>query len=453
MIKKLKKIIFNDENILKTPELTGVYVFWSKRKPLYIGKSVNLKARIKSYKSLKLSLKTAKMISLADFFSYVVVSSEIEALLIEAKIVNTLQTPYNIQLKDDKHPLYIRITKDKFPMVLTARKINKSEPNLAFFGPFPSSVSVKKTLSLIRKVFPFSQHLPGRKVCIYSQMDLCKPCPSEIENENNMELKKKLISEYRTNIRLIGRFLDGNMNAVIKTLYKEMKVKVDLELFEDAAKIKSQIRAIEYITTPKYSVGAYLENPNFIEDVKRKETESLKKILSHFFKIKNIRRIECFDVAHLSGLFPVASMVTFIDAVPEKNYYRHFKIRQRNSRDDISNLSEVAKRRIKHLTDWGKPDLIVVDGGKGQVGVFIREFEKTGIPIIGIAKGRETLVIPEKTLPITYSLLNLRQDPALYLIQRLRNEAHRFSRKLHHKLLKDTLFQKDRPIVYTIKEG
>lgn len=133
-------------------------------------------------------------------------------------------------------------------------------------------------------------------------------------------------------------------------------------------------------------------------------------------------------------------MVTFIKAEPDKNYYRHFKINQKNKNSDVDSLKEVIKRRLKHLKDWEVPDLIIVDGGKPQVGVFVRELEKFDIPVVGIAKRFETLVIPVTDIgQLKLKEYRLPKGPALNLIQRLRDEAHRFARRYHHKLLSNRI--------------
>lgn len=442
MLANIKKYTFSKINLATISQEPGVYIFWSEKFPLYVGKSVNLKLRIKSYQMGKLLPKTAKMIKQSKYFSYIVVFSEIEALLLEAKLVNKLKPPYNIQLKDDKHPLYIRITKDKYPLVTTARKINENNPNTAFYGPFPASSNVKKTLILLRKIFTFAQHLPGKRSCIYSQMGLCNPCPSDIENETDVKFKKEKRAKYLRNIKYIKNFLDGNLAKVKTSLNNEMQKYVETEFFENAAEIRSQIQAIDYITAVKNPTSSFLENPNFTESLKEEEIKDLGQLLMPFINLKKLERIECYDVAHLAGTFPTASMITFINGSAEKTLYRHFKIRKNKSNDDYSSLTEVAKRRKNHIPDWGKPDLIIVDGGKGQVKVFSEVFKNTGIPIIGLAKKTETLVIPViNHNEYKFILIRLKPSPGFNLVTRLRNEAHRFARRLHHRILKNELFQ------------
>jgi excinuclease ABC subunit C len=237
---------------------------------------------------------------------------------------------------------------------------------------------------------------------------------------------------------MILKFLNGDIHSVQVSLKKDIDKYSETEKFEKAAKILTQLKAIEYITTPKTPISSFLENPNLLEDIKKDELENLKNILSKYIKINNLKRIECFDVAHLSGTFPTASMVTFFDGVPEKKYYRHFKIRKFKSNDDVQALNEIAKRRYNHLKDWGKPNLIIVDGGKGQVSAFLSVFKNDNIPIIGIAKKTNTIIIKNFSKFIS---IKLKQAPALNLIQRLRDESHRFARRLHHKLIQKELFQ------------
>jgi excinuclease ABC subunit C len=150
--------------------------------------------------------------------------------------------------------------------------------------------------------------------------------------------------------------------------------------------------------------------------------------------------VECFDVAHLAGANATASMVTFTNGEPDKTYYRHFRIRQGASQDDYASMKEVIARRKKHFTDWGRPDLVIVDGGKGQVSVFLRELQGEEILVIGLAKKFETLVIPTKVRnTINLSEFRLKKGCSLNFVQRIRDEAHRFAREYHHKLFTRSL--------------
>lgn len=415
------------------PENPGVYIFWQKTTPLYIGKAKNLKNRVQSYFSGELSSKTSRMVSEADSLTYIKVDSELESLLLEASLIRKNQPKYNSASKDDKHPLYIKITKEKYPRIITARKIEEKD-SLAFFGPFPSSGNVYSVLKMLRRIFPFSDHKVGKRPCLYSHIGLCNPCPNEIEKEKNEEIKKSLRGRYLRNIRMVKKVLSRRIDTVKRELEKNMRTLSEREKFEEALVLREQLERLDYITQPIIPAEYFLENPNLTEDLRKQELNNLKIILKNCkLKIVNLHRIECYDVAHLAGSSPAASMVTFINGELDKSYYRHFRIRKHNERDDLKSLREVARRRTKYFASWGKPNLIVVDGGKTQVNVFNSIFEKHYIPVIGIAKRFETLIFPKG------AEFRLKRSPALNLIQRMRDEAHRFARRYHHKLIRKVL--------------
>ena len=438
--KKLKKHPLNKRSAKKFPETPGIYIFWNKKgKTNYIGKAINIKKRVASYFALNLQEKTKNMVKESKFISFLKVGSELEALVLEARLISQDRPKYNSDLKDDRHPLYIRITKEKYPRVLTARKIESKKANRAFFGPFPSTYKVKSVLRMLRKIFPFSEHPLGKKQCLYSHMGLCNPCPNEIDNLRDIETQKKLRKQYLANIKRVQFTLTGKIMTVRRDLKKEMLAASKLERFEKATQIREKIEWIDYITQPITPISSFLKNPNLIEDIRLQEIKDLRNIVGEYLKIpKKLRRIECYDVAHLAGFKPTASMVTFVNGEADKTLYRHFRIRQKRTRSDTDSLTEVARRRIKHLTNWGVPDLVVVDGGKGQVSAFVEVFKEHNIAVVGIAKRLETLVIPDKNSG-QFKAIRLSKGPALNLVQRLRDEAHRFARRYHHQLLQKSL--------------
>jgi excinuclease ABC subunit C len=440
----LPKTVLKPEIYKDLPDTPGIYIF-SKDRPVYIGKAINLKRRVGSYFDMDLEPKTARMIAEATHLSFVRVTSELEALLLEAKLIRTFMPRYNIVAKDDKHPLYILITKERYPRIITVRKGDlKIIKALDVYGPFPSSRNVRSVLRMIRRVFPFSEHKLTKRGCLYSHIGLCKPCPSEIEMEKDGVIKSALRKEYLLNIRRIRTILDGKIEKVRDDLEREMKELSKEQKYEEALTLREQIKKLEYITREQTPVERFVENPNLYQDERDKETRQLKLILhKNGLKTGDLNRIECFDIAHLAGTNPTASMVTFIGAEADKKFYRHFKIYQGKGNSDVDSMREVIKRRLKHLDDWGKPDLIIVDGGKGQVGVFIRELETVGIPVVGLAKRFETLVIPEKINgTVKLKEYKLPRSSALNLVQRMRDEAHRFARRLHHKLVSGDLLKK-----------
>ena len=416
LLEKLRKIQIKHDSYKELPETPGVYVFFQNSTPIYIGKAINLKRRVSSYFDLNLEHKTKRMVSESNFISFIKVSSEFEALLLEARLIRKYMPHYNIAAKDDKHPLYITITKDVFPRVITTRKDGT-------FGPYPSSNTVRLVLRMLRRIFPYSDHKLGTRRCLYSHIGLCDPCPNEIIQSNNYrELRRK----YLKNIKRIKSILLGEFLGVRNDLVKEMAEFSKIERYEDAKLIREQIERLDYITRPQLPTDYYMENPNLYEDQRKKELLDLANLLHiNHLPFTPLKRIECYDVAHLAGSNPTASMVTFINGEAEKKFYRHFKIRLAKGGDDYASMREVAKRRAKHFIDWGKPNLIIVDGGAGQVKAF-RQYI-TDVQIIGIAKHPDRLIINEEKIRLV--------DQALHLVSRMRDEAHRFARRYHHNLI------------------
>lgn len=420
------------ENFLNLPSVPGVYTFWRKNVPIYIGKSINLKSRLNSYLSLNLGIKTAQMVSEADKLTYLEVTSDLESLLLESHQIKKYKPKYNIVLKDDKHALYIVITREEFPRVLSVRKITTKEVKTsAVFGPFPNSTNVKVILKMIRKIFPYSDHTLGKKPCLYSHIGLCSPCPNEIINSLDKVLLKRV---YLNNIRHIKLVLSRKFNLVRKLLESEMNKLSKMQKYEEAKILRDKIKTIDYITQARIETEKFLENPNFVEDIRALELSSLNNLLklNGHIGIKSLKRIECFDIAHLSGVSATASMVVLVGGEKESSEYRHFKIKQKKSQSDYDSMREIAKRRIKNLANWDRPDLIIVDGGLGQVRIFNESFVNLNIPVVGIAKHPDRLVFPNGK---KVKLLGL----DLQIVTRIRDEAHRFARRYHHKLISKSL--------------
>jgi len=224
-ISNLKKIKVSKANFKFLPKNPGVYIFWHKSKVIYIGKAINLKNRLTSYLQINLNLKTRRMINFSETVSFIKVENELEALLLEAYLIKKNQPKYNIIAKDDKNPLYIKITKEKYPRIITARKIDENKKDyISFFGPFPSSSIVKSVLRSLRKTFPYSDHKIAKKACIYNQIGLCNPCPSVIESLGILKEKEKLRKLYLSNIKVIDSILKGNYRKIQRDLYKKMKI-------------------------------------------------------------------------------------------------------------------------------------------------------------------------------------------------------------------------------------
>jgi len=430
------------ELIKSAPQTPGVYIFRDINElPIYVGMSKNLKSRLSSYFAKTLGEKTKRMMLEAKYLSWVRVNSEFEALLLEAKLVRIHMPLYNIQLKDDKTPLYIGITKETYPRVITLRQNELKNIELKWeFGPFVDGRSTKRILRIIRKIFPFATHKPQKKPCIYSQIGLCNPCPSAIQNELDLHVKKKLKKEYDKNITQVRKTLTGKLKTVRRELETEMKKQASKQNFEEAAKILKQIKALDYINTPPVLTEVYLKDPNLVDDIRKRELKSLNNYLSPYLKIGSLKRIECFDIAHLAGTYPTASMVTFINGEADKRYYRHFRVSHEKLNNDPQAMAHVLKRRKNHFSDtknkgWEKPDLIIVDGGKGQVSEAIKIIGFTP-PIIGLAKKFEQIIIKNND---RFEIINVAPGPALNLLKRIRDESHRFARRYHHKLVEKAI--------------
>ncbi len=430
LVESLTKIKITPDTYKGIPETPGVYVFFKDETPIYIGKAINLKRRVSSYFDLDLETKTAKMVATANFLSYVKVDSELESLLLEARLIRQYMPHYNVIAKDDKHPLYIVITKEEYPRISSVRKLMANDYQLiASYGPFPSSRNVFSVLRMLRRIFPYSDHKIGKRRCIYSHIGLCRPCPNEVDQIKDPALKLTEKNKYLKNIKTIKSILDGNISKVKRDLEKEMDTASALESFEVAISVRDQIQRLEYITRPQIPTDYFMQNPNLYEDVRSKELAGLTKLLSESnINIKNLHRIECFDIAHLAGTNPTASMVTSVEGEADKTFYRHFKIKKAKGGDDYESMREVARRRLNHFEDWGKPDLIIVDGGKGQLSSFSEIIKD--IPIVGIAKHPDRLIIGEEKVVL--------KPPVSNLVQRLRDEAHRFARRYHHKLISNS---------------
>ena len=373
------------------------------------------------------------------------VQSDFEAIITEAELIRKAQPKYNIQAKDDKTPIYITITKENYPRVLLARKTfverGFSAKNIklkSYYGPFPSAQKARQLIKFIRKIFPFCQQKLASKPCIYTQMGLCNPCPSFIQKQPPAP-RAVFRRQYLKNIKRINAVLSGKLKYVQKDLEKEMNAFAKSEDYESANQVKSQLQALQFATQTPISAEAYLGNPQLLHDIRRSETIALTQILSQAtgWEIKSLYRIECFDIAHLSGTFPTASMVTMINATPDKKFYRHFRIHSAKKSDDLSAIKEVIKRRSNHFDSWGKPNLIIIDGGRGQLQYALDALSAFNIKVIGIEKRTESIVYQAHG---QFKRLKLPDGPAKNLIQRARDEAHRFARRYHHHLLSKSLF-------------
>ncbi len=381
-----EKLVFK---IKKFPDSPGVYVMRDKnRRPLYIGKASSLKWRTLSYFQRPQETRIEQMLSQISNIETKKTDSVIEALFLENDLIKKYKPKYNIKLKDDKTFLGIFITEEEWPRVYPAR-ITQKLPKGEFYGPFPSAGQVREALQIIRKIFPFRVSctpLSG-KACFEYHLGQCPGvCAGKVEKK-----------DYQKTIRQIKLFLRGKKKSVIKELEKEMKESAKKMDFEGAAKLRDKIFALKHIQDVALITEENLLYPQDIPS-----------------------RIEAYDISNISGAFAVGSMIVFTEGLIDKSQYRKFKINTVSGVNDIAALKEVLDRRLNH-SEWAMPDLILIDGGKGQVNGAkeILKIRRLSIPVIGIAKG------PDRDKNEIIGANNLSFDKKLLL--RVRDEAHRFA--------------------------
>lgn len=380
------------------------------------------------------------MVSQIAQIEITIVESEIESLLLEAFLIKKFQPKYNIRMADGKSYPLIQITiKDKYPVILFARKAEDTKS--VYFGPYPSSGSVKMVLRLLRRAFPYvSVKNHPKRVCLYHHLGLC-PCPPVFDS---VALQKS----YKKHIRQVIKILEGNTRAIIKELEGERNELTTQERFEDAEAVQRQLIALSYVTQPFRQAFEYDVNPNLRTDLRQKELDELSETLrANGLFVTKLEKIECFDISHVQGTHTTASMVVFVSGEKELNLYRKFKIQHERTPDDFASMEEVLTRRLKH-TEWEYPDLICVDGGKGQITAALKSLARYNlkIPLIGLAKREETIVVPVNSSVIAskakqshtvenFIEISLPKDSAgLTLLRRIRDEAHRFAITYHRKL-------------------
>lgn len=436
---------------LNLPQKPGIYRFKDKRGTvLYVGKALNIKKRVATYftKNLGIGDKTKMMLTQASNIDYIIVDNELEALLLEANLIKKHTPRYNVRFVDGKAYPFIKITiKNTFPSILQARKMDDTDA--LFFGPYPSVGAMRSVLRIIRGIFPFqSVFRHGKKPCLYYHLGLC-PCPIVFDSEQMRKF-------YRKDIQYLVRFLEGKKKNVLKGLIRDMEQAAKNEEYEVAGRIKKQIQQIELITQQFRKPIEYLENPNLVSDQREKEITELRKVLEeHRMNAQSLARIECYDISNIGGKLATGSLVVLTNGDIDKSQYRRFRVRLQNKPNDVAMMKEVLERRMSHK-EWPYPGLIIVDGGKGQVGgVFeVLKQRRIHIPIIGLAKRLEELVFifeqrpglvrpgltRQKNRKFIFKVIRLSMDsPALNLMRRIRDEAHRFAIQYHKKLRLKTI--------------
>ena len=530
-------------------------------KVLYVGKAIQLRNRVRSYfhDSVTHSRKTAEMVAKIADVEWIVVDSELEALILEMNLIKRHQPKYNVRLKDDKRYPYIKIHwADPFPKVTVTRQVR--DEGSRYFGPYTSVWAVHQTLDLLRKIFPYltcDRNITGEDVraCLYFDIKLClAPCIGKVDQ-----------ASYRAMIKDLGRFLLGNTDPVVDRLKLEMQHASSSLEYEKAGTIRDQIAAIEKVVEGQKVVsqdridsdviafarddrdacvqvffirhGKLIGREYFILDGAKEadDVELVEAFVKQFYteatlfpervllpteieeatiietwlrdrrkgqkvkisvprrgpkrqlmqlaaenaaetlgslrakweadRSKHVQalaelqqelklreppnRIECYDISNLQGTEAAGSMVVFEQGAPNKKLYRHFTIKSVQGQDDFASMEEVLDRRFRRWEiakeqarkPGGKldqgfgilPDLLIVDGGKGQLSraaqVLQRHDLEGQVPVVGLAKGHEEIYQTEMQDPIILP----RRSQGLYMVQRIRDEAHRFALRQHQK--------------------
>lgn len=426
---------------LKTlPKEPGVYFHKdASGEIIYVGKAARLSNRVRQYfqKSRSRDPKTDALVQEIHDTDWMVVDSEIEALFLEAEMVRRYMPRYNILLRDDKSLSYIRVDYDnEYPTVTTTRR--PLDDGARYFGPYLSTTSVRAALKALRRVFPFAtkRSLSQKRASLYYHLGL----------DPGLEEGKTSLEDYRKNLRRLMAVIEGKRENIARELERDMQRAARQQEFETAARLRNQFFALQNLHKQ-----VIFSDKEFLDISK---DHALTELVDLLGLEKFPARIEGYDISHMQGTDVVASMVVFTNGVSDKSEYRKFKTRKDHN-NDFYNMNETIKRRLseKNLKAWGKPSLILIDGGKGQLDAAIRARDEMGqqaIPFIGLAKREEQIVIQHGKSGVTlnretmhelggfktdsedFTLVSMPHNTNLVkLLQRIRDESHRFAVSYH----------------------
>lgn len=414
------------EAIENLPDFSGVYLFYDQAGSLvYVGKATSLKDRVRSYfRGARTPRPIEEMIHEVVDIDWQKTDSVLEAVILESIFIKKFQPKYNVLGKDNKSWNYVVISRDVYPKVLTMRQydidgLRANDPRGFkklgdLFGPYPG-INTKAVLKILRRLFYFSTCLPAQNVaqvggsyskrpCLYYEMGQCLGvCTGEITSG---DYRRRVITPLKL-------FLSGKKRQVIETFSRQMKLASKEERFEEAAELRNQLQALERI----HDV-ALLNKDFFTDEIKN---------IPELTPGKDETRIEGYDISNLGATDVVGSMVVFNNYGPVKSEYRKFNIKTVSGQSDVDCLAEVLERRLKH-TEWPRPDVVLVDGGRPQVSRVKKVFNdfQAAIPLVGIAKGperkRNDIILGAKEEKFVRWVAT--HQP---LLIRVRDEAHRFA--------------------------
>jgi excinuclease ABC subunit C len=420
------------EKVRQFPTTPGVYLMKDAQgRVIYVGKAKNLRSRAGSYfhKTAENDRRICDWIGEVADVDYLPADSEVDAVLMEARLIKDIQPKHNQDLKDDKSFPYLQITTgEDFPRVNFTRE--PLDRGVKLYGPFPRAKSLRGAIQVLQRIFKFrtcsldieedDPRWRWFRPCLLHSINQCTaPCNLRIDKE-----------AYRTDIRRLRLFLDGKKDVVLKEMEDEMREASKALQFEKAARLRDEIKALQTLNL-RGDLEKHAQPEVFYVDP-RKGLKGLKKIL----KLESTpRTIDGVDIAHLGGTETVGSLVTFIDGLPFKPGYRRYKIKSVTGIDDYASIREVITRRIRGLRERDEPfpDVFLIDGGKGQLNAALGAFEALGVTpptLISLAKREEEIYVPGQPDPIVLS----RRSFALRLLQYVRDEAHRFAQHYHHML-------------------
>jgi excinuclease ABC subunit C len=419
------------------PRGPGVYLMKdSLGRVLYVGKAKNLRNRVGHYftRAAREDARTADLVKLIADVDFLEAESEVDALLLEARLVKDIQPRFNVDLKDNKTFPYLQIRmREDFPRVEFTR--NPRRRGVKLYGPFTSAKGLRAAIQVLQRIFKFrtcSLDIDDRderwrwfRPCILHSIGQCTaPCNFRVNKE-----------EYRKQIRGLRLVLEGKKAKLVKEMEKEMAEASTATQFEKAARIRDEIQALKNLTL-RGEVDRDVQ-PEVFQIEPKKGLRGLRKILG---LSRTPRTIEGVDIAHLAGQETVASLVSFIDGLPFKPGYRRYRIRTVGGVDDFASIREVVSRRFSRLDREEKilPDILLIDGGKGQLSAARQVFDLLGIEppcLISLAKQEEEVFRSDRAEPLRLS----RHSAALRLLQYVRDEAHRFAQHYHHLLRRKKL--------------
>jgi excinuclease ABC subunit C len=429
-----------EDKLKDLPKEPGVYFHKNAADEIiYVGKAAVLRNRVRQYfqASRNRDPKTEALVEEIHDTDWMVVESELEALFLEAEMIRRYMPRYNILLRDDKAMSYIRIDYNSdYPTVSTTRR--PLDDGAVYYGPYFSTYGVRQALKLLRRIFPFAtSRVSGQKrASLHYHIGL----------DPGLEEGKTSLEDYRKNLRKLMAVIQGKRTFILKDVERDMMRAAKAQDFENAARLRNQLNALQNL-----GKQVIFSDKEFLDISKDHALNELVDLLAlGAFP----RRIEGYDISHMQGTNVVASMVVFTNGVSDKGEYRKFKTKKEHN-NDFYNMHETLTRRLneKNVKAWGKPSLVLIDGGKGQLDAAIRARDEAGcsaLPFVGLAKREEQIVIQKGKSNVTlneqvmhrlggfatesedFVLVNSPHNTnVIKLLQRIRDESHRFAVTYH----------------------